>query len=335
MAPCSKPKCHRTIKGCRCPNAWLEHLAHSARQSGERKSMKQHVAAYRKLKHKGYFLPKHQSACRSDVDRLCQWNQERSSDARRTQKQTIKLPKVAQEWRTELEDVGTIDAVVQENPVAFILGYKEGIVLKGELYDDEHDNSEEVRTFLRAVGMQMVMHRKLGDATPNVHAFRAWKKDGKTLLVAIMDRALGTVEDILRGKPTGKVLKALAEALTSLYTKLRQHRLVHGDLNLSNITFRLAGDGKSLRDLGVIDCEDSQEDVDSEFDMLHLWGECIGYYPFLEPFLHRAGFPAPKDFPSPKFSTSDRVEILDDGLKDASSLELVRNPGKITLASLF
>ena len=77
---CAPPRCHKTKRGCRCPNPWIEYLAkiaHDRRDSQKKPlSIKQTAKSYKGLKARKKFDGVNQS-CRHDTELLCRWNTER------------------------------------------------------------------------------------------------------------------------------------------------------------------------------------------------------------------------------------------------------------------
>ena len=84
-SPCPPPRCHRTKRGCRCPNSWIEFIAKTSKERRE-KGMKpmtrsQMSSLYRRSKKAQLFSPKQSDlvsrGCRSNTDLLCKWNADR------------------------------------------------------------------------------------------------------------------------------------------------------------------------------------------------------------------------------------------------------------------
>ncbi len=82
---CHAPACHSTVRGCQCPNPWLEFLSKNARDKGKQ-SMAQHKQAYAATKAAGAFVPRaglRNGSCRSDPIKLCTWMAQRKAPALR------------------------------------------------------------------------------------------------------------------------------------------------------------------------------------------------------------------------------------------------------------
>lgn len=84
MSFCPPPRCHRTKRGCRCPNPWIEFVAKTSKEHRDRglKSLtrSQMSVRYRRSKKAKLFDPKKDGIfqrCRSDTELLCRWNADR------------------------------------------------------------------------------------------------------------------------------------------------------------------------------------------------------------------------------------------------------------------
>ena len=287
MSECTPPKCHKTRRGCRCPNPWTEFQARESmrrkRENLKRFSRAEMSKLYRRVKQSGKFASVQNSPCKGNETILCAWNAERRGTQTREESEHSLLRdypldarnNVPCDWKEEGHDVLYDKFTKRWLPIAQMLlpNFQYQFMAKGSSKENLLALFREKRSrgylLVRITdvdgkkvpleymyGAQKVFEKKLGKLVPRIHFAHSIQAGGEEIRIIGTDAVQGVLEDLLSDtnmrKKTEKM--PICRKLKGLLDVLKEKRLEHGDLHFDNVSYRMADDG-SVEYLGMIDFE--------------------------------------------------------------------------------
>ena len=108
----------------------------------------------------------------------------------------------------------------------------------------------------KSVAAQLYFEQKLGKLIPRVHFVYDLISSDDSITVIGTDVAQGTLDKLMAPARRKQIdMLSVASALKKLLSQLREAKVVHGDMGLNNITYRLSSDKRRVEYAGLIDFE--------------------------------------------------------------------------------
>ena len=290
---CRPPKCHRTKRGCRCPNAWIEFLSKIATSRKEENLKPLSIDAmskkYRAEKKKGMFASQSKNGpCSDNTQLLCAWNSSRGVTKPKEveklpEKEMSLLPVYPLDDRNDVPPddrfsggsniykdawLTTVENLLPNFLYCYAPEGKGDLVVFQEKMTGaylvvriiEEDGTGAGGTELESMyGAQVEFEKRLGKRVPRVHFAYTIDLHGERFKVIGTDPIQGVVEDLTKRERRKHIdLKSLIKSLIELVDILKTKKLTHGDFQTSNISYRLCPDRKTVDYVGLIDFEFSE-----------------------------------------------------------------------------
>lgn len=255
-------------------------------------SIRKLASQYRKLKATGAFEGRSMDVCNSNTSLLCKWNAARKSGKVCPSSETSLtkfsspppsiLPHLPLDNRNEFGP-DFFDESITETSLFRLWSPRIKNLLPNFRFSGIVDGSSKHMIFMlmqekttsayllvrftrdtgnsgtplaKSVAAQLYFEQKLGKLVPRVHFVYDLISSDDSITVIGTDVAQGTLDKLMAPARRKQFdMLSVASALKKLLSQLREAKVVHGDMGLNNITYRLSSDKRRVEYAGLIDFE--------------------------------------------------------------------------------